>query len=291
MNRENIRFKINKVIHPSHKHYQPNVTHRGFAQLLRAIPCNELGDKPIGLHFQNEDIYVHLDLLDQLNARLHDDCSDARRISNHTIHRAFVYLDVSDFSKYPPGHQAIIINSIVKLANTIRYWYGSIAADCKKSLETQICIGDGYIYVFKDASDAVVFASCLAYYIERIIAQKINSMIPVEFHFRIGAHYGPVFCFWDPGRNDWNFIGDGINGGQRVLTAAGKDKDDVIYISSELRKSIYSLNEKHSPFLSTMRRCMSNRGRSLDKHGGNWRLYEVNHEDLVAPYLAEYSIW
>src|SRR5439155_21171504 len=105
---------------------------------------------------------------------------------------------------------------------------GMLISSARQGLEAQICIGDGYIYVFSEPDRAAYFAGCLAYLIELQVARE---RLPIDFHFRIGVHVGPVFCFWDPDRDKWNYIGDGINGGQRVLAAIGKEKDDVVYVS------------------------------------------------------------
>jgi len=42
--------------------------------------------------------------------------------------------------------------------------------------------------------------------------RRAKDLLHVDFHFRIGVHVGDVYSFYDPGRKDWNYIGDGING-------------------------------------------------------------------------------
>ena len=76
-----------------------------------------------------------------------------------------------------------------------------------------LCIGDGYIFVFDDSVSATYFAAFLAQLVESMISNKRI----VEFHFRMGVHVGKVFGFYDIGRDGWNYVGDGINGGNRVL--------------------------------------------------------------------------
>ena len=112
----------------------------------------------------------------------------------------------------------------------------------------------------------------------------------------MGVHVGEVYCFWDLGRGqqrnsddektddektddeirgDWNYIGDGINGGNRVLSAIGKGTDDVLFISGAVRKKLMD-----SPFTNDKKDLIDNlhnRGRRKDKHGKPWRVYEVNH--------------
>ena len=136
---------------------------------------------------------------------------------------------------YPPGQQCLIINSIVRTVQALREWTDPAIAEAVGSMEAMICIGDGYIYVFENPSFACVFASCLAYLIEVLVARK---SVPVGYHFRMSVHADPVYSFWDPGRGGWNYIGDGINGGQRVLGAIGKDVDDVLFISSQIKQSL-----------------------------------------------------
>jgi len=219
-------------------------------------------------------IHVSNTLLAELNEKLQEEDSDVRRVSSWTVERTFVYIDVSDFSTIPPGRQVLVINSLIECS----------AACVRRSPpkvnrpEASLCIGDGYIYVFKTASAATRFAAALAHEIETRVAKK---SVPVEFHFRIGAHVGHVFRFWDPGRKDWNYIGDGINGGNRVLTAMGKDTDDVVFVSSAVRERLIA-DEMMTPNDRLLRMAMRNRGRHTDKQGKRWRIYEL-HVATVYP--------
>ncbi len=267
----------------------PQKPQNGFGRLRIAAPNVNNAEDPTGITYEEVFLYATWTAIESMKRELLNDESDARRISNLPITRSFVYIDVSDFSRFPPGQQALVINSIVRVVQDEELWLPGIAKKALRGLEAQICIGDGYIYVFKDPEDAVYFASCFGHYIERLIAQQVTRLVPVEFHFRMGIHSGPVYCFWDPGRKDWNYIGDGINGGQRVLAAAGKDKDDVIYVSGELRKALHSKKPFDSNLVA-IRRCMQNRGRHLDKHGNPWRIYEINHDDLVTPCIGELDL-
>jgi class 3 adenylate cyclase len=155
------------------------------------------------------------------------------------------------------------------------------AAVARERRVASICIGDGYIFVFRSAIAATAFSAYLAQLIETLVAKQ---MVPVEFHFRMGVHFGPVFRFWDFGRKDWNFIGDGINGGQRVLSAVGKDTDDVVFVSSQVRQRIIVENRETGFDRATLA-AMLNRGRRADKHGNPWRVYEVNHTALAGMQL------
>ncbi len=101
-----------------------------------------------------------------------------------------------------------------------------------------------------------------------------KQWLPVEFHFRMGVHIGDVYCFWDTGRQGWNYIGDGINGGQRVLAAVGKDSDDVIYVSDHVRRQIIHQNNGTTLYRIVLA-SMSSKGRRPDKHGRLWRVFEV----------------
>jgi class 3 adenylate cyclase len=191
---------------------------------------------------------------------------------------------VSDFSRFPAGQQALVINSIVAITADELSWSDSFGTAYRSGIEAQICIGDGYIFVFKDAVVASCFAGWLAYIIERHRALG-SDILPVEFHFRMGVHVGEVFCFWDPGRDNWNYIGDGINGGQRVLAAAGKEKDDVVYLSDSVRKALET-ERKSETAASQVLSKIHNRGRHEDKHKNPWRIYEMNHTDLIAPWCS-----
>jgi class 3 adenylate cyclase len=236
--------------------------------------------KWVGARVVDPDIMVSPYVLSELNAALADDNSDVRRISSWTIDRTFVYLDISDFSKFSPAREAIVINSLVFTVKDHPLWKGYAAA-LREKLEAWLCIGDGYIFVFREAVHGAFFAAYLAALIEVLVTK---DRLPVEFHFRIGVHIGPVYSFWDPGRKDWNYIGDGINGGQRVLSAVGKEYDDVIYISGEVRERILASISPGFPHPQLLNN-MHNRGRKPDKHGNLWRVYEVSHMAVCREWL------
>jgi class 3 adenylate cyclase len=187
--------------------------------------------------------------------------SEIGKRSTRPIERAFVYVDISDYSRMPDGIQLLVVLALVQIAEQAENTSGACT-------EAKLCIGDGYIYSFDTAKTATIFAMRLLQAIEAQVAQR---KVP-EFHVRIGVHTGKVRWFRDPGRSGWNYIGAGINGGNRVLSAIGKDTDDVAFVSSEVRQSI-RLEEPSSSLL----RIMQNRGRRADKHGNLWRVYELNH--------------
>lgn len=264
--------------------------------MLKAAPMGDFegdalsawaGEERSGFVAKPSNVYLTEDLIPQLNMRLVSDEDDVRRVSSWPIERCFVYIDVSDFSKMPPGHQAMVINSIVSVVEFPGYWDIPAAHSAMDDLEAMICIGDGYIFVLQDPLRAAFFAAYLAHLLELLVAK---SRLPVGFHFRMGAHVGQVFSFWDPGRKAWNYIGEGINGGQRVLSAIGKDTDDALFISAQLRQKIIAQADK-PPIFPDILGASHNRGRRSDKHGNHWRVYEVNHTNLMSRYnqaLAEH---
>ncbi len=241
--------------------------------------------------------------LSALNAQLTNESSDVRRLSSWPLDRCFVYVDVSDFSLQRPGQQSLIIRSIISMARNWKYWNMGFALFSFRAVEAMLCIGDGYIFVLKDPKHAAYFAAYLANLIEVRVARRLE---PVDFHFRIGVHFGPVYCFWDWGRGgpeeakepivhpetmqrnergDWNFIGEGINGGQRVLAAAGKDTDDVLFISGQVKRKLTEEDDGTQPCRAILD-SLVNRGRRTDKHGRYWRLYEVNHTQLCGKEMS-----
>src|SRR5260370_9560747 len=142
-----------------------------------------------------------------LNVTLKEESSEVRRISSLTITRPFIYIDISHLSNYKPGDQALIINSLAGAVNAPDLWQ----TRRNVGIEAMLCIGDGYIFVFSSPITGTFFAAYLAQLIEIMVA---NRDLPVDFHFRIGVHAGPVYTFWDPGRaGGWNYIGEVINGG------------------------------------------------------------------------------
>lgn len=220
------------------------------------------------------EIRIPATILDEFEKDLPNASNDFRRLSAWPITRAFVYLDISDFSQVDALHQAVVIDSLISLIQDDHHWMGS-QQDWREGCESKLCIGDGYIFVFDDAVRATWFAAHLADLIEISVA---HSTLPVDFHFRMGVHVGEVYCFWDFGRDDWNYIGDAINGGNRVLSAIGKDTDDVVFVSADVRKSI--LANRGGAYNRELLKAMDNRGRRKDKHGNPWRVYELNHSDL-----------
>jgi hypothetical protein len=258
-------YRLDKAVpFPSH----PDIVFTGFGATEKS-----------GFSSVISSVAVTGELLALLENELSDEDSGVRRVSSWSVSRCFVYLDVSDFSKMPAGHQLLVINSIVRAVETSGYWEMPAARDAKRDLVAQICIGDGYIFVLRDPWKAAFFAAYLANLIELLAA---NDALPVVFHFRMGAHTGKVYSFFDPGRKDWNYIGDGINGGQRVLGAVGKETDDVLYISAELRQAMVKRRKpQHFPDIV---HDAHNRGRKADKHGNPWRVYEINHSSLMHEY-------
>lgn len=235
-----------------------------------------------GLVSKSSQTFVTQDVLDDINRYLSEEPTHPiRRLSSWPIRRTFVYLDVSDFSKAKSGHQALIIRAIISLVQKDVLWaraYGLVERVNRP--EAMLCIGDGYIFVFEAPRTGAFFAAYLAQLIERSIAKGDI----VEFHFRMGVHVGRVFSFWDPGRDSWNYSGDGINGGNRVISAIGKDADDIVFISAQVRNALLGDTDAVCPEIL---RHSQNRGRRPDKHGNFWRVYELNHAGLTDYLMPE----
>lgn len=237
----------------------------------RQLRPDRLGNGHDGTEPDHSDpLQVSAQLYAELCRQIDDDKSAVRRQSSRPIERAFVFVDVSDFSKMGSGVQLLVVLALIRLAKEVQH--------AIRPAEAQLCIGDGYIYVFENAAAATFFASCLAFSIEHAVAE---SVVP-DFHFRIGVHAGPVRCFWDPGRNAWNYVGDGINGAQRVLGAIGKETDDVVYVSAQVRQHLL-----RSRWSDQVIATLDNKGRKADKHGNAWRVYQVNHASFFAENYTE----
>jgi hypothetical protein len=208
-------------------------------------------------------------------------------VSSRQVKRAFVYLDISRFSKFPPGQEALIINTLVGLLNEPRWWSNHEPAEALNSMEAQLCIGDGYIYVFPDPLKATLFAGWLAELIQQLVPRRTamgSRGLAVAFHFRMGVHYGAVYRFWDPGRRDWNYIGDGINGGNRVLSVIDKKFDDILFVSDAVVDEFIA-RAPHQGLYANVRECLDSRGCQEDKHGRGWRVFVLNHTRLCAGLL------
>jgi class 3 adenylate cyclase len=257
--------------------------HAFYGLLRAAAPPSGTGETDAGgINQRRSMTFVTPQLLAALQRDLQREDDPIRRLSSWAILRCFVYIDVSDFSGYLPGQEALIINALAGIVGDQQFWTSPLVADAWNAVEASMCIGDGFIFVLKDPLLATCFGAYLAQLIEELVARKLT---PVEFHFRMGIHHGPVYCFWDRGRKDWNYIGDGINGGQRVLAAVGKEADDVLFISDQVRQEITARSDQSGRFGSVLA-CLQNRGRRADKHGRLWRVYEVNHTQLCSAALA-----
>ena len=149
------------------------------------------------------EIRIPKKLFEELQDELKGEPSCFRKLSDWPITRAFVYLDISDFSQVDALHQAVVIDSLISLIQEDHHW-ANCPEDWRAGCESKLCIGDGYIFVFDDAVSATWFAAHLADLIEYFVA---HDALPVKFHFRMGVHVGEVYCFWDFGRDDWNYIG------------------------------------------------------------------------------------
>lgn len=265
----------NHVINPAGRHKPPPSDNLiGLPVARGPISGRKIIPDERGIAGEPSQFWVTVKLFKELQNELAKE-GDLRRASTWPIVRSFVYVDVSDFSQHLAGQQALIINSLISLVHKPEYWSPYRPA-ISEPPDDEICTGDGFIFVFRSPVSAAVFSAHLAQLIEALIATK---RVPIEFHFRIGVHVGEVFSFWDPGRGKWNYIGDGINGGRRVLDAIGKDADDVVFISGELKQALQS-DVRQSGDGRTVVRCLVNRGRRKDKHKKPWRVYEVNHAQL-----------
>lgn len=218
-------------------------------------------------------VSIPVNLFDRLTRDIKNPEDPLRAVCSQSIVRSFVYFDISDFSKFLPGQQALVISSFVALTNM-----DILRANDNIRREADLCIGDGYIFVFQRPLAAVQFACLLASHVDRISA---DGSAPVEYHFRMGIHTGEVNMFWDPGKtSEKNYVGEGINGGSRVLEAIGKDRDDAIFISDAVKKElllIRSTNRHAMEILSSL----SNMGRKKDKHENPWRVWMLDYYKYI----------
>lgn len=229
-----------------------------------------------GIYGQPARLWVSRTLLEHIRERMKSENDDIRCLAAWPVERAFVYVDISDFSRFEPGEQALVINTLGWLSRLPSDSASGYELKAAKDIESILCIGDGYIYCFKSSLHAAYFAARLANHIESHVARKVG----IEFHFRMGVHVGDVFRFWDIGRDRWNYVGDGINGGNRILSAIGKDMDDVVFVSNKVRDQLLSLELSDEYPCNYLLSALQNRGRKSDKHGRMWRVYELHHTDI-----------
>ena len=164
----------------------------------------------------------------------------------------------------------------------------TVFPDCSdyglNNIEEIMCIGDGFIYVFRNPASAVICAARLCCIIEYCVARQ--EVLPI--HFRVGIHTGMVNCFWDKHR--WNYMGEGIIGGRGVLEAIGKEVDDVAYVSGQTRSNLLAIESQGGSGNVTIESILEsfiNRGRRYDKHRTPWRVYELRHDYLTPGKFPE----
>jgi class 3 adenylate cyclase len=263
----------------------PQRTGRIFSLLIAIAPLPgsaASGEEVDGVVGTESNLWVPEGLDQLLAGELDDEASDLRRLSNRPIRRAFLYVDISDFSGFRPGQQSLMVTALAGVVHRRDFWTGQpLVERALGDLEAMLCVGDGYIFVFRDSANATYFAAHMASLLEILVAR---TLVPVEIHFRMGVHVGPVYCFWDPGRNGWNYIGEGINGGQRVLSVIGRETDDVLFISSRVRQELLASSDEDGPARLILSN-VQNKGRRRDKHGNPWRVYEVNHTNLMSEHV------
>ena len=92
---------------------------------------------------------------------MQDPKSELPKVTDLPIERTFAYLDISDFSTYPAGHEAAIMKTLVGIVNDDSLWRRG--GGLNREPETMLCIGDGYIYAFKDPLAATYFTAYLAH--------------------------------------------------------------------------------------------------------------------------------
>jgi hypothetical protein len=141
-----------------------NCGNRDWVSLMRAVairPEDEGPQNPAGIRSDCTLLWVPTTLFETLSdVFAHGNEQDPLWcVSSHPVKRAFVYLDVSGFSKYPPGQEALVVNSLVWLTSDLGFWSYEPAAEALRDLEAQLCIGDGYIYVFRIPLMATFFAA------------------------------------------------------------------------------------------------------------------------------------
>jgi len=211
--------------------------------------------------------------------------SELSGFATRSIMRTFVYFDISEFTTYQPVQQLLINKSLMNLVNAQHFKsLCNHSASSYDDLETSICIGDGFIYVFKKVISALYFAAVLGVMLEKKVSR---NELPVKYHFRQGIHYGGVYRFYDQDRKGWNYIGDGINGAARIFESIEKSVDDVIYLSEECRSKLVAIKGDEAEIYPTpdLIKAMINRGRISDKHGKKWRRYELLSMNAFAhPY-------
>ncbi|MGD0464826.1 MAG: hypothetical protein ABSB74_20265 [Tepidisphaeraceae bacterium] len=250
-------------------------------------PATESGNSLVG---ERLPVFVSHILDSRLNELLADENSEIRSLSSWPVEKTFVYVDVSGFSQHPVVDQLLIINSLIQITTDDRFWRlaTEAAMTARKDQEANLCIGDGYIFVFRKPWSAVYFAAHLAALIESMVAHGLL----VDFHFRMSVNTGPVYRFWDkwgagPTDGRWNYVGRGITDGERVLSAIGKEKDDVVFLSADTRTRIMGAQSPDFPmYARDIPSYLQNRGRQEDKHKTFRRLYELNHTDWLGDWVG-----
>src|SRR5579884_3950392 len=101
---------------------------------MRAVairPEEEGPQNPSGIKAEYSSLWVPRTLFEEMSkifragqtATAQDENAPLWRNSSRPVNSAFVYLDVSDFSKYKPGQQSLVISTLVGLISPkAPYW-------------------------------------------------------------------------------------------------------------------------------------------------------------------------
>jgi hypothetical protein len=68
------------------------------------------------------------------------------------------------------------------------------------------------------------------------------------------------------------------------MSVIGKETDDIVFISSRVRQDLLAANDEEGAARLILSNTQ-NRGRRQDKQGTPWRVYEVNHANLISDSL------
>jgi hypothetical protein len=95
------------------------------------------------------DVDVTEELFTQLMATSATGDTEFWKHTTRRHERAFMFVDISEFSQLHGNEQQLVVTSLIRLADGMRR---------QVDVEAQLCIGDGYVYAFRSTELAVLAA-------------------------------------------------------------------------------------------------------------------------------------
>lgn len=171
----------------------------------------------------------HKNDLDQFSIELKDDTTELSKYWRKDRLKTFILIDIVNYSKGDHDKQ---IRSFSLLRTVINERNEDTSIDFTPFLEAMIPTGDGCYIIMSEKGAAAAF-----WYI-RLLLKRINRLNgtvvgPDNIYIKAAMHFGAIDYAIDMNKR-WNYVGDGINDTQRILSSIPKEQLNAIHVSEEI---------------------------------------------------------